>query len=573
MGNKSVLSLMIAVSLLAACGPQDKQITAAASPAYDLIIRNAIVYDGSGDAPKSIDIAIKNDRIAAHLKPGENATATRVVDAQGRALAPGFINVLSWATESLIVDGRAQSDLRQGVTLEIFGEGWSMGPLNDAMKAEAIKQQGDIRYPIEWTTLGEYLDYLQKRGVAVNIASFVGATTLRIHELGYENRAPTPEELVRMQQLVSQSMDEGALGVGASLIYAPAFYAKEDELTALATTAGQSGGGYVAHMRSEANRLNEALDELIRIGRKANVHAEAYHLKAAGKENWPKMATAIGQIEKARSEGLSIAANMYTYPAGATGLDAAMPPWVQEGGHDAWVARLKDPKIRARVLREMRSPSKDWENLYLLAGTADGVKFIGFKNPKLKPLTGKTLAEVARIRNQSPEDTMIDLVIEDDSRVETAYFLMSEDNVKLGLSQHWVSLGSDAEASAPEGVFLKSSTHPRAYGNVARLLGHYVRDEKLMSLQEAIYRLTRLPASNWKLKDRGCLEPGCYADLVIFEPAKIMDVATFDKPQQFATGVSNVWVNGVEVLQNGEPTGKLPGQVVRGPGWKGWKTP
>ena len=573
MGNKSVLSLMIAVSLFAACGSQDKQITAAASPAYDLIIRNAIVYDGSGDAPKSIDIAIKNDRIAAHLKPGENATATRVVDAQGRALAPGFINVLSWATESLIVDGRAQSDLRQGVTLEIFGEGWSMGPLNDAMKAEAIKQQGDIRYPIEWTTLGEYLDYLQKRGVAVNIASFVGATTLRVHELGYENRAPTPEELVRMQQLVSQSMDEGALGVGASLIYAPAFYAKEDELTALATTAGQSGGGYVAHMRSEANRLNEALDELIRIGRKANVHAEAYHLKAAGKENWPKMATAIGQIEKARSEGLSIAANMYTYRAGATGLDAAMPPWVQEGGHDAWVARLKDPRIRARVLREMRSPGKDWENLYLLAGTADGVRFIGFKNPKLKPLTGKTLAEVARMRNQSPEDTMIDLVIEDDSRVDTAYFLMSEDNVKLGLSQHWVSLGSDAEASAPEGVFLKSSTHPRAYGNVARLLGHYVRDEKLMSLQEAIYRLTRLPASNWKLKDRGCLEPGCYADLVIFEPAKIMDVATFDKPQQFATGVSNVWVNGAEVLQNGEPTGKLPGQVVRGPGWKGWKTP
>jgi N-acyl-D-amino-acid deacylase len=573
MGNKSVLSLMIAVSLLAACGPQDKQITPAASPAFDLIIRNAIVYDGSGDAPKSIDIAIKNDRIAAHLKPGENATATRVVDAQGRALAPGFINVLSWATESLIVDGRAQSDLRQGVTLEIFGEGWSMGPLNDAMKAEAIKQQGDIRYPIEWTTLGEYLDYLQKRGVAVNIASFVGATTLRIHELGYENRAPTPEELVRMQKLVSQSMDEGALGVVASLIYAPAFYAKEDELTALATTAGQSGGGYVAHMRSEANRLNEALDELIRIGRKANVHAEAYHLKAAGKENWPKMATAIGQIEKARSEGLSIAANMYTYPAGATGLDAAMPPWVQEGGHDAWVARLKDPKIRARVLREMRTPSKDWENLYLLAGTADGVRFIGFKNPKLKPLTGKTLAEVARMRNQSPEDTMIDLVIEDDSRVDTAYFLMSEDNVKLGLSQHWVSLGSDAEASAPEGVFLKSSTHPRAYGNVARLLGHYVRDEKLMSLQEAIYRLTRLPASNWKLKDRGCLEPGCYADLVIFEPAKIMDVATFDKPQQFAKGVSNVWVNGIEVLQNGEPTGKLPGQVVRGPGWKGWKTP
>lgn len=571
MSKRSVLSLLISLSLLAACQPQDKQTVSAPGPAYDLIIKNAVVYDGSGDAPKRVDIAIKNDRIAAHLTPGEKATATTIVDAQGQALAPGFINVLSWATESLIVDGKGQSDLRQGITLEIFGEGWSMGPLNDAMKAEAIKQQGDIRYPIEWTSLGEYLEYLQKRGIAVNVASFVGATTVRIHELGYENRAPTAEELGRMQRLVSEAMDEGALGVGASLIYAPAFYANEDELAALATTAGQSGGGYVAHMRSEANRLNEALDELIRIGRKANVHAEAYHLKAAGKENWPKMATAIGQIEKARSEGLSIAANMYTYPAGATGLDASMPPWVQEGGHDAWVARLKDPKIRARVLKEMKTPSNEWENLYLLAGSADGVKFIGFKNEKLKPLTGKTLAEVAKMRGQSPEDTMIDLVIEDNSRVDTAYFLMSEDNVKLGLSQHWVSLGSDAEASAPEGVFLKNSTHPRAYGNVARLLGRYVRDEKLMSLQEAIYRLTRLPATNWKLKNRGCLAPGCYADLVIFDPAKIQDLATFDKPQQFATGVSNVWVNGIEVLQNGTPTGKLPGQVVRGPGWKGWK--
>jgi N-acyl-D-amino-acid deacylase len=534
---------------------------------YDLLIRNGTVYDGSGAPPKRVDVGVRGDRVVALLAPGTPAEAAQAVDARGRAVAPGFINVLSWATESLLVDGRGMSDTKQGVTLEIFGEGWSMGPLNDAMKAEAIKRQGDIKFAIEWTTLGEYLEHLQQRGVTPNVASFVGATTVRMHVLGEANRAPSQDELRRMQDLVRQSMREGALGVGASLIYAPAFYAKPDELVALSQAAAESGGGYVAHMRSEANRFLEALDETIAIARATGQRAEVYHMKPAGERNWPKSTQAIANIEAARAEGLAVSANMYTYTAGATGLDASMPPWVQADGLDAWVKRLSDPKIRRRVIREMRTPSDDWENLYGLAGSPERVLFFGFKTDKLKPLIGKTLAEVAKMRGTSPEDTMIDLVIEDHSRVDTVYFLMSEDNVRRGLRQPWVSLGSDAESSAPEGVFLKSSTHPRAYGNFARFLGRYVRDEQLMPLEEAIRRLTRLPAQNWKLKDRGCLDPGCYADLVIFDPATIRDHATFEKPQQYATGVDDVWVNGVQVLRDGEHTGAKPGRVVRGPGW------
>lgn len=563
----------------AAVAPEPEPVaTGAASTAaapgverFDLLIRNGVLHDGSGAAPQRMDIGVRGDRVAAWLTPGTVATAEVEVDARGHAVAPGFINVLSWATESLIVDGRGMSDTKQGVTLEIFGEGWSMGPLNPAMKAQALKEQGDIKYPIEWTTLGEYLGFLEQRGVTPNVASFVGATTLRMHELGEANRAPTAEELARMQNLVRAAMREGALGVGASLIYAPAFYAKPDELVALSQAAAESGGGYVAHMRSEANRFLEALDETIAIARATGQRAEVYHLKAGGQRNWPKMAQAIARIEAARGEGLAVSANMYAYAAGATGLDASMPPWVQEGGTDAWVARLRDPATRARVLREMRTPSDDWENLYLLAGSPDLVKFIGFKTDALKPLTGKTLAEVAKTRGTTPEDTMIDLVIEDHARVDTAYFLMSEDNVRAGLRQPWVSLGSDAESAAPEGVFLKSSTHPRAYGNVARFLGKYVRDESLVPLEDAIRRLTRLPAQNWKLKDRGCLDPGCFADVVIFDPATIADRATFDQPMQYAVGVSDVWVNGVRVLRDGEHTGAKPGRVVRGPGWEAAK--
>ena len=552
--------------VLAGCGttPQSTPIER-----YDVLITNGLVYDGSGAPPRRVDVAVRGDRVAALLPAGTVADATQVLDAKGKAVAPGFINVLSWATESLIADGRGMSDTRQGVTLEIFGEGWSMGPLNPAMKVEALRQQGDIKYPIEWTTFGEYLDYLQRRGVTPNIASFVGATTVRIHELGEGEVQPTPRQLARMQEEVRRAMRDGALGVGASIIYAPASYAKTEELHALAQAAAESGGGYVAHMRSEANRLGEALDETIRIARATAQHTEAYHLKAAGEKNWPKMAQAIASIEAARQQGVDIAANMYAYTAGATGLDASIPPWVQAGGRDALNQRLRDPTIRKRVIAEMKDPAAGWENLRLQAGPAERVLFIGFKSEKLKPLIGKTLAQVAAQRGTSAEETVLDLMLEDNSRVDTAYFLMSEDNVELGLRQPWVSLGSDAESSAPEGVFLKSSTHPRAYGNFARFLGHYVRERRLMPLEEGIRRITRLPATNWKLRDRGCLDPGCHADLVVFDPATISDHATFEKPMTFATGVSDVFVNGVQVLRDGEHTGAKPGQVVRGPGWTG----
>lgn len=576
--RKSIVLLMTTTILLAfaasGCGKRASVHESASTmqtARYDLVIRNGEVFDGSGSPAKRVDIAVNGDRIAALLPPGARVTATEEIDAGGHAVAPGFINVLSWATESLIADPRSMSDIKQGVTLEIFGEGWSMGPLNDAMKADALKQQGDIQYSIEWTTLGEYLDYLQKRGIAPNVASFVGATTVRIHELGEGDISPDAAQLARMQALVRDAMADGALGVGASLIYPPAFFAKTDELIALATTAAESGGGYVAHMRSEADRLPNALEETITIGRATGQHVEAYHLKAAGQRNWPKMAQAIERIDAARAEGVDIAANMYAYTAGATGLTAALPPWVQAGGQQAMMTRLKDPAIRRRVIAEMKDPKVEWENLRLLAGDDSRVLFIGFKSSALKPLAGKTLAEVAQQRGTSPEDTAIDLIIEDDSRVDTAYFLMSEDNVERGLSQPWTSLGSDAESSAAEGVFLKSSTHPRAYGNVARFLGHYVRERKLMPLEQAVYRLTGLPAHNWKLRDRGCLAVGCHADIVIFDPATIVDHSTYESPMQYATGVSDVFVNGVQVLRNAEHTGATPGQVVRGPGWRGWK--
>jgi len=545
--------------------------TAAAAPPFDLLIRNGTVYDGTGAPARQADVGVRGDRIAA-VGGLAGATARHTIDATGMAVSPGFINMLSWANDAFMVDGRSMSDIKQGVTLEVFGEGNSMGPYDDWMKADARSLQGDIKYDITWSTLGGWLDQVTTRGVSPNVASFVGATTLREHEMRYDDRAPTAAELARMQDLARQAMAEGALGIGASLIYAPAFYARTPELVALARAAGETGGGFVAHIRSEGNRLLEAVDELIDIASAAGVHGEIYHFKAAGEGNWPKMAQAITRIETARARGVSVSANMYTYIAAATGLDAAMPPWVQEGGLDTWVTRLRDPAIRARVLKEMRTPTDAWENLGVAAGSPDRIRFIGFKSEALKPLTGMTLAQVAAKRGTSPEDTMIDLVIEDHSRVDTAYFLMSEDNVRLGIRQPWVAFGSDAESSAPEGVFLLSSTHPRAYGNVARLLGRYVRDEKVITLEDAVRRLTRLPAQNWKLRDRGCLDAGCYADLVVFDPARIADHATFDKPQQYATGVRDVFVNGVQVLKDGEHTGALPGQVVRGPGWCGWQS-
>jgi N-acyl-D-amino-acid deacylase len=545
-------------------------VSAAAAGYADVIIRGGTVYDGSGKPGRVADVAIKGDRIIA-IGNLRGRKATNTIDATGLAVSPGFINMLSWATESLIADPKSQSDIRQGVTLEVMGEGNSMGPLNDAMKADALKHQDDIKYAIEWTTLGEYLEYLERRKVATNVASFVGATSVRVHELGYEDRAPKPAELERMRNLVREAMREGALGVGSSLIYAPASYSTPAEVKALAVAAAESGGGYISHMRSEGNRLLEAIDEVVDIARATHQHAEIYHFKVAGEKNWPKVDAAIARIEAARAAGLDVSADMYTYTAGATGLDAAQPPWVQEGGLDAWVARLKDPAVRARVIQEMRDPNAKWENLMLAAGSPDRVLFIGFKTERLKPLTGKTLAEVAHMRGTSPEETVLDLVVEDGYRVDTAYFLMSEENVIRQLKLPWVSLGSDEASLAPEGVFLLKNSHPRAYGNVARFLGHYVRDEKVATLPDAIRRLTWLPAQNLRLKQRGRLAAGYYADVVVFDPDKIIDHATYDKPHQYSTGVVDVFVNGQQVLRDGEHTGALPGRVVRGPGWTGWK--
>jgi N-acyl-D-amino-acid deacylase len=537
------------------------------SSEYGVVVRNGTLYDGGGNAPFVGDVAINGDVIAAVGKL-ENARGKIEIDAKGLAVAPGFINMLSWATESLIQDGRSQSDIRQGVTLEIMGEGESMGPLNKAMKKEMLERQGDIKYPVKWTTLGQYLDFLARRGISCNVASFVGATTVRIHEIGYADRPPTSNELERMKRLVRQAMQEGALGVGSSLIYAPAFYAKTGELIALAKVASEFNGMYISHIRSEGTRLLEAADELITISREAKIPAEFYHLKAAGQSNWNKLGALIQKIEAARAGGLRVTADMYTYTAGQTGLDAAMPPWVQEGGYNEWAGRMKQPAIRARLKRDMDTPTDQWENFFVASGSPANILLVGFRNDKLKPLTGKTLAEVAAMRGTSPEETAMDLVIEDGSRVSTVYFLMSEENVRKEIALPWVSFGSDAESSAPEGVFLKSNPHPRAYGNFARLLGKYVRDAKLVSLEEAIRRLTSLPAGNLKLDRRGALRPGYFADVVVFDPATIQDHATYEKPHQYSTGVRHVFVNGVQVLKEGEHTGATPGRVVRGPGWR-----
>ncbi len=549
----------LAVSALAGC---------TSAPRYETIIRGGTVYDGTGTAGVVADVAIAGDRIAA-VGDLSGAEAGSVIDASGQAVAPGFINVLSWATETLIEDGRGESDLLQGVTLEVFGEGWSMGPLNDAMKAESVKRQGDIKFDIAWTTLGEYLGHLETRGVSPNVASYVGATTVRIHELGYEDRAPTQTELFRMEELVRAAMREGALGVGASLIYAPAFYAKTDELIALTKAAAEFGGGYIAHMRSEGDRYLEAIDETIAIARAADTHAQIYHLKPAGRSNWDKSAAGLAKLDAARADGVDVTANIYTYTAGATGLYATMPPWVQEGGHDAWVARLKDPKIRKRVIKEMRAPTEGWENLMQLAGGAQNVLLIGFKSDALKPLTGKTLAEVAMARGKSAEDTIIDLVIEDDSRVDTAFFLMSEDNIRRNIAWPHLMFGSDEGAYSPEGVFLESNAHPRAYGTFARLLGKYVREEKVIPLEEAIRRMTSLSADSLRIKDRGRIKEGAFADIVVFDPDSIGDKATYDRPHQLSTGVAHVFVNGVLTVTDGAHTGARAGRVVRGPGWTG----
>ena len=537
------------------------------APEHDLIIRNGTIVDGTGLQAYVGDLAVDDDQITAVGDLGE-ARGALEVDATNLIVAPGFINMLSWAGDRLIEDGRSQSDIRQGVTLEVFGEGTSGGPLNEQMKRGEVASQGDITFDIEWTTLGEYLQYLVKKGISTNVASFVGATTLRIHEVGYDDRPPTDEELDRMRALVVEAMEEGALGIGSSLIYAPAFYAQTDELIELSKVAAEYDGMYISHMRSEGNALLESIDELLTIAREAGIRSEIYHLKAAGEANWDKLDTAISKIESARTQGLEITADMYNYTAGSTGLDAAMPPWVQEGGYDAWAERLQDPAIRERMRHEITTTTNEWENLMLAAGS-EGTLLVEFKNPALREYTGQTLADVAEQRGTSIPDTIMDLVIEDGSRVQVVYFLMSEENIKQQLKLPWVSFSSDAGSMAPEGVFLNNSTHPRAYGNFARLLGKYVRDEKVISLEEAIRKMTSLPASNLRIQGRGQLSPGYFADIVVFDPTAIQDHATYEEPHQYATGMHHVWVNGTRVLADGDHTGAMPGRVVRGPGWTG----
>jgi N-acyl-D-amino-acid deacylase len=552
---RSALRALPAALALAACAP---------APAYDVVIRGGTLLDGSGDAPRTGDVAIVGDSIVA-VGTVEGRGRTEV-DAAGLAVAPGFINMLSWANESLIQDGRSLSGIRQGVTLEVMGEGDSMGPLSDTLRADRLSQQGDIRYPITWRTLRGYQDSLVKKGISTNIASFVGATTVRINQVGWDDRAPTAAELAAMQAEVRQAMEEGALGVGSSLIYAPAFYAKTPELVALAKVAGEYGGMYISHMRSEGARLEEAVDELLTIAREAGIRAEIYHLKAAGNANWPKMARVLARLDSARAAGVQVTADLYPYPAGATGLDAAMPPWVQEGGYAAWAKRLQDPAIRARVAREMRTSTDQWESLLLAAGSPDRVVLAEFKADSLKQYTGKTLAEVATLRGTSPEEAAMDLVIRDGTRVGTIYFIMNEDNIAAQLRKPWVSVGSDAASLAPEGVFLKSNPHPRAYGTFARILAKYVRTDSVLTLQEAVRRMTSLPAENLRLRRRGRLAPGHYADVVVFDPATVQDHATFEQPHQLSTGVRDVFVNGTAVLRGGEHTGATPGRVVLGPG-------
>ena len=534
---------------------------------YDTIIHNGMIYDGNGGNPYKADIGINADTIA-FIGDLKNAHAKNELDAKGKAVAPGFINMMGHSEEALIQDGRSQSDIRQGVTTEIFDE-FSMGPLNPQMKVQLQKGEGDIKYPVTWNTLGEYMNMLQQKGISCNVASFVGTGTIRQYVIGEDDKAPTPQQLDSMKLLVDTAMEEGALGTTCALIYPPDNFAKTDELIALSTEASKYGGAYISHIRSEGNKLIEAVNEIITIAKQANIPVEICHLKAAGKDNWNKMDSVIAIVESARKQGIDITANMYTYTAAATGLTSCFPPKLQDGGFGKLRQRLQDPVIRKQMIAAMHTNANDWENLYYASGGPDNILLLAFKQDSLKKFTGKTLAEVAKIRGTTPEETAMDIIVQDSTRVGVAYFLMDENNIKKQVSLPWVSFGSDEASYTPEGVFLKSNAHPRAYGCFARVIGKYTRDEKLMSLQQAIYKLAKLPATHLKLQKRGELKTGNYADVVIFDPATVQDHATYDKPHQYAIGVSDVFVNGVQVLKNNIHTGAYPGRFLKGPGYKG----
>ncbi|MDJ0812324.1 MAG: D-aminoacylase [Woeseiaceae bacterium] len=555
-----LLALGLVLGCIAACSPPPAS--------YDVILRDGTIYDGSGEPPFVGDVAFTGDKIAALGDIGK-ASATLEIDAEGLAVAPGFVNMMSWANESLIHDGRSQSDIRQGITLEVMGEGSSMGPLNDAMKFEMVQRQSDIRYDVEWTTLDEYLQFLERRGISPNVASFIGAATPRKYVIGYEDREATAEELDQMRELVRQAMEDGAMGVASSLIYPPGSFADTDELIALSEVAAEYDGMYASHLRDEGANMLAAVEELITIAREAGIRAEIYHIKSSGQSNWPLFDKAVAMVEEARAEGLEIFADVYTYPAGSTGLNAAIPPWVQEGGFEASLERMQDEELRGRIAEEMSTPTLEWDNMYVGAGTPDNILLVGFKSDALKPLTGKTLAEVAEMRGTDPRYTAMDLIVEDGSRVGTVYFTQSEDIVRKAVALPWVSFNTDAASLAPEGLFLERATHPRAYGSLTRVLSKYVRDEQVLSMEEAIRKLAALPSRNLRIDRRGELKEGYFADVVVFDPETIQDHATFVDPHQYSTGMVHVFVNGGHVIKDGEHTGATPGRVVRGPGWTG----
>ena len=538
-------ALLVPVLLLAA---------ACSKPEHDIIIRGGSLYDGSGGPAKIADVAIDGDRIT-EIGDLEGHTGRREVDAKGLAVAPGFINMLSWANESLIQDGRSLSDIYQGVTLEVMGEGTSMGPLNEKMRQQRIERQNDIRYEVPWTSLGEYLQHMEDLGISTNIASFVGASSVRIFEMGYEDREPTHQELENMKQHVHQAMREGAMGLGSSLPYIPAAFSSTSELIALTEVVAGYDGMYISHIRNEGDEVIAAVEELIDIVRRTGVRGEIYHLKVSHKRNWDKLDQVIAMIEQARSEGLAVTADIYTYHASSTGLNYDLPDWVKEGGHEMLVKRLKDPAIKKHVIEETDMiPPED-------------VLLVSFRNKDLRHYTGKSLAEIAEMRGTQPVETALDLIVEDDSRIGTVRFTMSEDNIRKKVALPWVSLCSDSGSIAPVAPFTNSQPHPRAYGSFARLLGKFVREEKVITLEEAIHRMTGLPAANLKLDKRGLLSPGYYADIVVFDPETVADLATFEEPHQLASGVQHVFVNGGQVLREGEHTGATPGRFVKGPGW------
>lgn len=536
---------------------------------YDILVKGGTIYDGSGQKPFRGDVGIRDGRIV-HVGRRTQGRALRTIDARGKAVAPGFINAMSQTALSLLTSPLAESDLRQGVTLVVVGEGTSAGPLTLGM-LEELHRSGGVPADLQWRTLDQFAKLLKSRGIAVNVASWVGGSTLRQNVVGLADRVPSADELARMRALVREAMEDGALGVSTALIYAPGAYAKTDELVALAEQSAQCGGLFASHIRSEGDRFLEALDELIAISRRSGAPAELFHIKVGGPANWPAMPIALNRIQAARAAGIRISANMYSYAASGTGLTASIPPWVQQGGWDAFMARIKDPAIRARGIAEMRDPKPDWENVMRGAGGPDGVVLSSFRTDALRRLAGKTLAEIAKLRGTDPEETLLQLIEEDGSRIEAFYFTMSEDNLRLQLRQPYVSIGSDAAALSITPQIIKSGAHPRAFGTFARIYAKYVREEKVLTMQEAVRRMTSLPAAHYQLGDRGWLKPGFTADVVVFDPARIRDRATYQQPFRFAEGVEEVLVNGVPTVVGGEPTGALAGRFVRGRAWTGRK--